>query len=395
MSAVSIGTRLSGVNGKRIRLYTQNSRVALGGPPGGTQRNTAVVVCTESQGAGCCAGLSIQEQVRKSDDAAIGKQALGPVHKVHKPKYIRACQGKWWTVETFKKGNPLQKQFRCFECRSWRCGGECARKNSAQWYARIKTAFDRAPSNWVFMTLTLDQKDWKAAEGWTAEEVAFRESNKCWALLQDRLKYAFGKFKYVMTVEQHKKGWPHFHIAIQNDRIAAACALDGWREFRRDWLKPNSQACGFGRICHVELARDLGAISNYIVKCAGDPSALPGELVKESQLPVNAPKGFRRIRASKGFLPPKIKNTEVSGSLVMYERDAVAAKYEARMQLREEAAKVRRAKAAGCEVNQDTGEVAVDLLGVPLPSSGVNVPRFKKVGPMKRCAQSAEFVVTS
>ena len=336
------------------------------------------------------AGSSIQEQVRKieaSDIGTLGKR-LGieqPATKVFVPRYVRACQDKRWTLVTWAKDKPREKEYRCFECRSWRCTGKCSRANAAQWFARIKTAFDRSPSNWVFLTLTLDQRDWKASKGWTSEEVAFRESNKCWALLQDRLKYAFGSFAYVCSVEQHKKGWPHFHIAIQNERIAAACALDGWRKFRREWLKPNAQAVGFGMICHIEPARDNDAIAGYIVKCAGNPVALPGELVKESQLPVNAPKGFRRIRASKGFLPPKIKNEKLSGCLEMWApEDLVLAVYERGQQkkaskaLRE--ASIAESVCAESEfvVDRVTGEVLSDLIGRPLLKE--DPPRRRRTG---------------
>ena len=55
--------------------------------------------------------------------------------------------------------------------------------------------------------------------------------------------------------------------------------------------------CGFGFIFWIERVRNKGELTNYFLKIAT-------ELGKASQIPVNAPKNFRRVRASQKLLPP-------------------------------------------------------------------------------------------
>ena len=66
-----------------------------------------------------------------------------------------------------------------------------------------------------------------------------------------------------------------------------------------------------------EVARDLEAVAGYVAKLSsGKAAVLAGEITKPSQAPVNAPLHFRRLRSSRGFLPPRRKNPELTGKLV-------------------------------------------------------------------------------
>lgn len=70
-----------------------------------------------------------------------------------------------------------------------------------------------------------------------------------------------------------------------------------------------------------EAARNADALAGYLAKLAAeqDTPTPPGvgEVVKLTQLPVHAPRGFRRLRSSRGFLPPKPKASgEWTGELV-------------------------------------------------------------------------------
>jgi hypothetical protein len=53
-------------------------------------------------------------------------------------------------------------------------------------------------------------------------------------------------------------------------------------------------------------------MAGYLVKLTRE---LTGAGPK-NQIPVNAPRHFRRLRASKGLLPPRKKNDHVTGALV-------------------------------------------------------------------------------
>lgn len=343
------------------------------GVPGaaGVQRETA--------SARECAASSIQEQ-----SAAFPRNSL--------PKYVRACQGKAWSLALWEKSKTREKRFVCFECRSWRCTARCKRldgtlqqgercdccscRNAAQWFGRIKSAFDRLPEHWNFLTLTFDQKrfvrqhvkrckgcasmlsqeaapvgDRKAllqkklrgdfqrapVTAWPqkirecAERAAFKRVYRVWQLLYKRITRKLKEFRWdgrrwvkrpkgdrdrekvlvIAAIEQHSKGWPHLHVALRHAVLHSYCTGESARVLWVRWLKNEAMRCGFGFKGSISAARNRDAIAGYVVKV----SAIPGELSKGVQVPVRAPKGFRRIRASHGLLPPKTKNENVTGAL--------------------------------------------------------------------------------
>ncbi len=377
---------ISGLTPGNEQMYTKShgdERVAVGGALWGGPSATRLIAVDSKIGSDpalCRSGLSLQEQVQNQQQKT----------RVFKPRYVCACQENRWTIGLWKKAQAKDKNFVPYRCGSWRCSARCRRaelpkgerctccrcRNASQWFARIKTAFDRSPENWVFATLTIDRRDWKAKKGFNAEQVAFREIEKCWKLLYARLHYLLGKVVYVMALEQHQSGWPHIHVAMQSKALASKCAGEGWRDFRRDWLKSNATECGFGYVCHIEPARNSDAIAGYIVKCA----ALSGELAKGAQVPVNAPRGFRRIRATKGFLPPKIKNEDISGELIFSSPGEIKQMAESLQKRCDNAQKektyereLQAQKLADRSpeiIDFETGEVLVDLFEKPLLKSG-------------------------
>ena len=146
------------------------------------------------------------------------------------------------------------------------------------------------------------------------------------------------------------------------------------REFARwEWLETNARQCGFGSICFAQVADNSDAIAGYIVKtAAGGSLAVAGEITKSSQLPVNAPQGFRRIRASVGFLPPKFKSPTKTGAMIFAPTERVdwgEAVAEAETLRVERRAAVKRARTRevmadadeqGLEVDAATGEILWD-----------------------------------
>jgi len=66
----------------------------------------------------------------------------------------------------------------------------------------------------------------------------------------------------------------------------------------------------------IEQARSKNAVAGYVTKLATELGGLPAEVTKTSQAPVNAPSHFRTLRSSKGFLPPRYKNPDVTGCLI-------------------------------------------------------------------------------
>ncbi len=84
---------------------------------------------------------------------------------------------------------------------------------------------------------------------------------------------------------------------------------------------------GFGYVINVETVRDNVQMAGYITKLSRQLSALPKEMTGASvkdQTPMMAPKHFRRIRASRGLLPPTLSHGgEWTGRIIMKSIDEV------------------------------------------------------------------------
>jgi len=203
-----------------------------------------------------------------------------------------------------------------FRCKSWRCT-RCAPQVNARDGARIEHALGGIRlDEVVFLTLTFDPARWKDAAS------AWRHSKDCWKRLTDRLRYRYGlgagrervnaRIVYVQTWEQHQSGWPHVHALVHCPALAQDVRRQGqfWSkaELRQVWrwqktvLQKEAQAAGFGWRCDVDFPRkERGAVAGYLVKLAAE---LTRSDAKHAQTPVDAPKGFRRLRATERFLPP-------------------------------------------------------------------------------------------
>jgi len=162
--------------------------------------------------------------------------------------------------------------------------------------------------------------------------------------------------RWVGVVEAHRSGWPHLNLliyapalaaelrrehseALEDPEVADAVALsrEFWRDKRavpasvRDKARRASLVSGplrdlltevgWGPQSTAEAARSADAVSGYVCKVAGLHEASAGELAKVTQVPLAAPQRFRRIRAGKGFLPPRRRSENVTGCLILSKRD--------------------------------------------------------------------------
>jgi len=161
--------------------------------------------------------------------------------------------------------------------------------------------------------------------------------------------------RWAAVVEAHRSGWPHVNLMVWCPELAAELerehaerlddpevadavelARDAWarresvpsavREVARratvigGRLAELLTAAGWGLQSTAERARSVDAVCGYAVKLAGLHDASAGELAKITQVPTNAPERFRRLRAGKGFLPPRYKDETVTGCLLRRRR---------------------------------------------------------------------------
>ena len=108
--------------------------------------------------------------------------------------------------------------------------------------------------------------------------------------------------------------YPHVNIALTNVNMLRYSREDKRMKdsWKRSWLEPAAVACGFGPICHLGPIQGTERMAGYLTKLARE---LTGAAIK-NQIPVNAPRHFRRLRASRGMLPPRMKSAEYTGKLV-------------------------------------------------------------------------------
>ncbi len=250
------------------------------------------------------------------------------------PKYVHACENEAWHLHlepfdhaTGELGMPMRVPFKCH---SWRHQGDCRRWIAAQNYSRISKALEpKRPRDVLLMVLTLKPSEWR--DRWEA----FAELSARWRSLLKAITRTYGTRRpdridskgkahkrpnvtpdWVATVEIHKSGWPHMNVVLVSPVLA-----DEKQARALAWLKRHAVMCGFGPMASLERARSKGKVANYIVKVAGEtdsgaPRATVGEVAKISQLPINAPPHFRRLRSARGFLPPaKKSNASMLGHL--------------------------------------------------------------------------------
>jgi hypothetical protein len=230
--------------------------------------------------------------------------------------YIQHCQRSDWWIQTWNKANPEQVKEFCYRCRSWRHKGECAEWKAESDYARIKEAMANH-AHWSHVVLTY--------HNWTGRNLKslWTQSLRNWSMLRKRIRRKWGSFVYVQTWEVTRKGCPHCHMAVSNAGIHEACEpipqyLD--REARteigqynfRQTIGEMAVACGFGPRGFVEAIWGKDGFARYLEKLKRELT----QAASKSQLPLDAPRHFRRLRASVGLIPPLHKDDDVTGHLI-------------------------------------------------------------------------------
>lgn len=225
------------------------------------------------------------------------------------PISVERCEQRAWHLHLWPVGEEHGTNTDClrvpFVCHSWRHAGDCRQWRGALDWWRVVEALKKH-SCWVYVVLTFRQPR-STAGRWQS----YIQAGACWSRLRCRLTRRYGHLAYVQTLERHKKGGCHVNVVMANQQITQAVSND-WRSWRRDVLIPQACESGFGPVAWVELCdQHSEALAGYITKLANE---LTGQASK-SQIPIDAPRHFRRIRASRGLLPKK-PPSDFTGELV-------------------------------------------------------------------------------
>lgn len=230
---------------------------------------------------------------------------------------IAACEGRKWTLLLWRVGGEGCSEIKPvpYRCGSWRCR-RCSWVVARDDFRRVqKATLSRAW--WIYSVLTFDPK--LHAGHWTA----YRDGSRLWdKRLRRRLERSYGRLDYLQTWERTQKGWPHMNLLIRSealeehvkslpsDRPWLASGAHGAGRFahRTRWrrvLASIAPQCGFGMRVWVEIVDSREAVSAYLVKIAQEISR--ARFKDGDQSPIGAPPHFRRLRASRGLLPPRTR----------------------------------------------------------------------------------------
>lgn len=319
-----------------------------------------------------------------------------------------------------------------FFCKSWRCEWGCAEHEAHVLFARMKEAFAPYQSHeLVFVVLTLDSAFHRLP--FDALDEVYFELRARLEWLRKRLRRwlvreGFEDFenRWVSTIEQHQSGVPHVNLVLHAPSWAT------WLETRRLERRKNGQTartaklfantlerrdetdhvlarmldeCGFGFASSAEQVRNKDEVIGYSATCArhsdetagklsahfvradndapagpakkrrrrrrrgNSPLKMLGELAKKRQLPTRAPKGFRRVRSGRGFLPPRQKGNKTGCILhhtttpdgAEFVRSMTKTRDEDRARVIAMCEDLERSRAWGERIARENGELAAQI----------------------------------
>jgi len=253
------------------------------------------------------------------------------------PKHVLLCQSGQGAIYTWAVDNAARIVRRPYRCCSWRHSGPCARREAAVTFARIQEAMTREgykPDGWVFVVLTLDRDGFYSGKPWPNVQEAFKALSAMSRNFMARVRRLCERngwrspgSDWVATVETHRSGWPHVNFVMYAPELARELEDERQRNLARGCsrrasilldgeLRASALSTGWGPQSTAEQARSKDALAGYIVKLAGQLEATTGELAKLTQVPTNAEGKFRRLRSGKGFLPPRRKSENVTGTML-------------------------------------------------------------------------------
>lgn len=300
------------------------------------RRNREQVAATSEAGGDFAQDLCKQHKPWVNPAPAVPESEL--------PGYIRACahnpdpKKRMYWVYTWPRDQrfPHYVTRRPYTCNSWRCPyGVCAQHEAHVMFARMSEAFaPYPPEHLVFMVLTLSS-DQQKRRHYDLKSL-YRELRRRVEMFVKRLRRfleregvePFGS-EWVSTVEQHRSGVPHVNMLIGCEAFAKWVKIrtDGNRLLGLDdrestllgrldgELAEHLEACGLGWRCTAEIAQSRDKVIGYLGKIARWADQTHAEIAKVSQLPVKAPKGFRRLRSGRNFLPKRHKGDK-TGTIV-------------------------------------------------------------------------------
>lgn len=278
-----------------------------------------------------------------------GKALKGP------PSYVKACivnddfpEAKAYMLRTWEMGKPSEAAAHFARCGAWRCP-VCQRYRASVDFARIRDAFEPfSAEDVVYMVTTFDRNGTFGGRSWEDTDEAYLDMGRMNRMLLKRINRWLKKngldpigSRWVGVAEAHLSGYPHMNLVVVSKGLAdflresVKRRIDEGKVGRQlilaeGELLEHIVGAGWGPQSTMEVARSKDAIAGYLMKVAvqlgkdGDDESrgrLTGEIAKMTQVPLNAPLNFRRLRSGRGFLVKKEKGDKTGA---MFDQNDIA-----------------------------------------------------------------------
>ena len=252
------------------------------------------------------------EELRRRQAADCGKATMVGLY--------RTKEGDGWSAP--------KADLRRWRCRSWTCP-HCSRHMQRQKARKLASALEAYSETHLdrplFLTLTIDpgalRRRYPMLSDAHREVLSWKLVRAQWKRFVRLARKRWGpedggpaEMHYSLRIEGHKSGYAHLHAVIICRRWNAAVRNDlrsgktrrNWPTKR--WLEATAQDCGYGRICDLQVVKDLKKAAWYLQKAGAlgeagrNLCAISGELTKASQVrSQRIPRGFRTLETSRGF----------------------------------------------------------------------------------------------
>ena len=263
------------------------------------------------------------------------------------PGYVHACHhGEWLMHFRYKSGAKVGASAP-YTCGSRRHEGPCRDRWRRVLFARLSgpaCGFYSAHAGGAGMLWTLTLPGWEHRDPTENSLLAANEA------LGDRLRRLFNRLnkqakregrpalQYFWIREAHRSGVPHVHLLVVDKHSAAELATRDQLHHARPEVAANGRAklatgallaaalgAGFGERFEAEIVKSRDAVVGYMTKVVGtmgdderakraayEDRAIAGEVSKGTQVPELLPSHCRSYGSSRGFIPPKNRDENVT-----------------------------------------------------------------------------------
>jgi hypothetical protein len=217
------------------------------------------------------------------------------------PNAARKCVNAAYALEVIKNGKV--SYVRAF-CKTWKCP-ICASYVRAVNYCQVRDTLKQYELSTIFYAVnTVSSTVLTNVLDINADE-SYEYVYKCWKRMYQRIRRHYSDIKMIQTVERMRNNYAHLNTIFVSKQLAEDWVASPL--IVSTWYNKISKEAGFGHMTSFTSVNSVEGMSSYITKIsnAGDDGTTVNQsshIVKLSQLPLNAPKGFRRLRSSKGFL---------------------------------------------------------------------------------------------